>query len=574
MFSTRILKYLSVIALIAGIACQTAAADNFSKIQQQAAKTIKKTLGARIVEPFATAPEAPYYRFLTKEGKWGVADRSAKILLAPEYDNVLYFPAFDGYTTTVRIDNGKKNTQTIVLPTLPTAEAIWGFSNDKGACVFNTEGTLITTFPNSSAVYFGNYLYLSSEPYSSTYPASVQTDPYNSQFVYCWATYREQGYGHGNLVRSDGTIVIPDMDQGHFYAGNPYLIYSTVSDQKVSYYGMKVVDNSTYQQAPDYQNEMCFNSKSVEITGENKFISEIPPLFYYVDCQNGVWKVSDRPSTRTMTTTVYVPGATGAAVIRDPGEAFYVRRKLDDVIAYYSEEGLDAPWASYYSAQALVDKRYPSQLRFERIVEAMEKGSGLPKNEQGIISDVNVIGQMLNTAISLYNQYINSGDTEFLQSARSNKGMAEYYLNNLNQYIDRYNRIRSHAAMVTSQEEERQAALMSYFLNSFANIMNTATTSSGRKSSSASYSTSGATVPASGGSSASGADNSDRKAFLKGQIADWRNKLKKAEQSYEQAMSSGDDSWQKKRVLESKQHTIDECANMIRQYESELNSLK
>ncbi|MDE6271190.1 MAG: hypothetical protein K2M12_10120 [Muribaculaceae bacterium] len=570
---TRLVKYLSAFVLILGIACRPASAANLSKAQQEAIKTIKKTLGAKRIESLSNT----HYRFLTKEGKWGVADGSANVLLAPEYDYVLYFPEFHGYTVNASMadSKGNKSTQTITLPTLPSAEALWGFSKDKGACVFNANGAPVTTFPNDGAIYFGNYLYLSSMPYAIVYEALAAKGIYDTPSVALNSLYRKDGYGHGNLVRSDGTVVIPDIDGGHFFANNPYLIYIKQSDQKVDFYGMKVVDGSTYEQAPDYQTEMVFNNKSVPITGDNKFISEIPPVFYYVDCQNGVWQVSDEPANRIMTTTVYEPGITGAAVIRDPGEAFYVRRQLDDVIAYYSGEGLDAPWASFYSASALVDKRYPSQFRFERVVEAMENGSGLPRNEQGVISDVNVIGQMLRTAISLYDQYINSGDTEFLQRARSNKSAAEYELENLNKYITRYNNVRDHAAMVSSQEEQQQAALMSYFLNSFSNILSSATSSSGKKAASSSYSTSGsAAVPASSGSSASGTDNSDRKAFLKGQIADWRNKLKKAEQSYEQAMGSGDDSWQKKKVLESKQHTIDECANMIRQYESELNSLK
>lgn len=89
---------------------------------------------------------------------------------------------------------------------------------------------------------------------------------------------------------------------------------------------------------------------------------------------------------------------------------------------------------------------------------------------------------------------------------------------------------------------------------------------------------SGATIPHSGDGSApstsGGESNAGRKGFLKGQIAEWKNKLKKAEASYQQALSSGDDSWEKKRVIESKRNTVDECLNMIRQFESELNSLK
>lgn len=79
----------------------------------------------------------------------------------------------------------------------------------------------------------------------------------------------------------------------------------------------------------------------------------------------------------------------------------------------------------------------------------------------------------------------------------------------------------------------------------------------------------------SGATSSPGADNSDRKAFLKGQIIEWKNKLKKAEASLEKEIASGsDDDWQKQRVVESKRKTVDECLEMIRGFEAELNSLK
>ncbi len=71
----------------------------------------------------------------------------------------------------------------------------------------------------------------------------------------------------------------------------------------------------------------------------------------------------------------------------------------------------------------------------------------------------------------------------------------------------------------------------------------------------------------------SGGDNSDRKAFLKEQIIDWKHKLQKAEDSYQQALGSGGDNWEKERVIESKRNTVNECLEMIRQYEAELNSL-
>lgn len=78
----------------------------------------------------------------------------------------------------------------------------------------------------------------------------------------------------------------------------------------------------------------------------------------------------------------------------------------------------------------------------------------------------------------------------------------------------------------------------------------------------------------SGGDISSGSeDTSGRIAFLKGQIAEWKNKLAKAEKSYRDVMAGGEDSWEKKRVIDSKRNSVDECLKMIKEYESELNSL-
>lgn len=573
MIMTRLFRNIFLVLIVLFISCQSVTADDLTPAQKEACKRIKKSLGAKDVEPLNNN----LYQYLTKDGAWGVANSNSVVVIPPAYSYIVYFPAHQGNSASVYIADkkGNKSSRSITVPTEPTSEAIWGFSNEKGAVAFDVTGSQIASFPNIGARYFGNYLFLEGNRYTIVYEALVKEEDYDTPHLSFISWYDTKGLEHGKLVRSDGTVVIPEIDRGSFYANDPYIIYIKESPEKVGYYGMKYVSNQPSDCAPKRQDAMSFDNQWVKITGNNKFVREIPPSFYYMTCYDGVWKVADQPSNNFNAPIVYEPESTKAATIRDPGEAFYVRSQFDDVLAYYSDEGLDAPWASYYSADALVSKRLQSQSRFELIVDAMEKGSGLPKNEQGVISDVNVIRQMLNMANALYDKYLDSGDAEFKTQAISGKEMTIYYLTRLNEYIDRYNKVRSHAAMVTSQEEQRQAALMSYFLNSFSNALNSMASSSGSSSRSRSYAPSGSSaMPSTGGGSSSATDNSNRKIFLKEQIADWRNKLRKAEKSYEQAMGSGDDSWQKKKVLESKQRTIDECANMIRQYESELNSLK
>ncbi len=552
------------------------AAEIISKKQKEACNIIKKSLNAKKVEVFENSPESPYYKVTTKGGKKGVADKNGRFILPADYNEIVYFPEHTSDKVDISVVNDKdKVIGTTSFVTMPSREIFWGFSEDKGANLYDVRGNKINSFPHKSADYFGNYIYLKDDPYMSVLHRDASTNNIdNVPCIHLWSYYSDKGHGHGMLLRADGSEVIPVIDRGDIYEDNPFIIYSINAQKDVELFGMKSVDNKVYTQNPVHQNKLYFKKSWVNVDAE-KFISEIPPEFYDVQALNGVWKISDSPANGSATKP-FNPLTSRARVIRDPGEIFYLNHKDDDVLVYYSTEGLDAPWASFYSAKALDNKAYYPAYRFKNVVKSMENGGGLPKNEQGVISDIGLIENMLQTAIRLYNQYVASGEEEFHQEALSNIESDKYQLKFLEDLKVRYNKVRSHAAQVTSQQEAQQAAYMQMILGSFTSALNAIsnrTSSKSSKSSGTTFSNTGGSVSSSSSGSNS-VDNSDRKAFLRNQITDWKNKLKKAEKSYEQAMGSGDDSWQKKMVLESKQHTIDECANMIRQYEAELNSLK
>lgn len=564
-----VIPYLLIVFALASIQ-PVVAGVKMSKEQKELCKTLKKQLNVKEVVPFDRAPDAPYYLVKAKDGKFGACDRTGSYIIPTEYVGVVFFPAVDGDFVDVPVNDSNN---TMRIPTNPTQAMMWGVKEKMD--VFDINGNLKTSFPEGSGWYFGNYFFLYDSPLNNfVYEGNGGVGEYhNYATISLISLYRSQGFASGRLVRSDGTIVIPKVDHGMIVDKNPYVVYSHINDSGTDNYGMKVITDSPVNVAPNSQDYLFCDNKWVNLNDNIKFVAEIPAEYYELRCYEGVWNVKLRPTD--MLGTPYVPEVSKAAIIRDPGEAFYASRKYDDVLAYYSDEGLDAPWASYYSAMALNDKSSISRMRFRSIVDSMEKGSGLPKNESGVISDVNTLRNMLTMSVSLFDRYIQSGDQEFMNSAQGHKSMVEYELEELDELTARYNKVRGHAAQVTSQAEMQQAQYMNALLGIFSKCLTSAFSGSSQSSSSGSSSVNTSTASFSkSASTSSSADNSDRKAFLKSQIADWKNKLKKAERSYEQAMSSGDDSWQKKRVLESKQNTIDECANMIRQYESELNSLK
>ena len=484
-----------------------------SKEQKETCKALKKQLNVKDVTPFERTPEAPYYLVKTKDGKFGACGKSGSYIIPAEYEQVVYFPAVDADYVDVPVTDSYK---TMRVPTNPTPAYMWGLKED-GMKVFDIDGNLKTSFPEHSGQYFGNYFYLTSTPMTFVYPdeAKIQ-DPFNFASVSLISLYRSQGFASGRLVRSDGTVVIPKVDHGQIVDKNPYVVYSYVNDSGNDNFGMKVITDSPVTVAPNSQDYLFFDNKWVNIGDKVRFISEIPAEYYGLRCYGGEWAVKLRPTDLLETT--YVPSESKAAVIRDPGEAFYASRKYDDVLAYYSDEGLDAPWASFYSAMVLYEKSIDSQFRFNNIVTAMENGSGLPRNEAGVISDVNTLRQMLTMSGNLFDRYIQSGDQEFLNTARENKEQVDYRLGELDKQTARYNKVRDHAAQVTSQAEMQQAQYMNALLGIFSQCLSSAVSGSSGRSSGAAASSAPASFSKSSPSSAS-ADNSDRKAFLKGQIA-------------------------------------------------------
>lgn len=535
----RIIILLQLLSLCVFMA---EAGDSFSKEQKEVCRTLKKSLGAKNVEPFGNCPEDPFYDFYVKDGLHGIADREGNIILPARYDAVMYFPSFN--TTSLSIpmldDKGRPTGKSFEVSTKPSDEAFWGVHCEQGAELYDQAGNRIAAFPHNTAVYNGNYIYFSHAPFTLAYE---YPSPGQNQITYM-TLYRKQGYGHGMLVLADGKVVIPEVDNMTIENGNPCVIYSVLTDNGMDAKGMKRLDGLGF---------------------------DIPAQFYNVIQSKGEWLVQARATDPF--SVPYDPTQYYNTTIHDNGEALFAKHKYDEVLEFYANEGLAAPWAKFYSGVALLKKNIGSINFYKNIVEAMEKGSGLPANENKVLSDADVIMQSLDMSRRLLTAYLGSDDTTFAREARDELQMIDYYTNDMTAYQSRYNAIRSHAAMVTSQEQARQAAAIQALISTFTNALNAATTTTpaqNRQVSSGSVASSSNSSPA----PEAKADNSDRKAFLRNQIADWKNKMAKAEASYRQALSSGDDTWEKKRVIDSKRNSVDECLNMIRQYEAELNSLK
>lgn len=322
---------------------------------------------------------------------------------------------------------------------------------------------------------------------------------------------------------------------------------------------------------------------------------------------NGVWLVSRKAFAPL---EIYDPDADYTPVYRDKIEEYYNIGWYDDVLdrlmgqkdlsyenlllllsaytIYVNDRmpGIEKIIAQYREGvepEGMNDSKSPnrSSLDMFRAAYPFPELDGYCKQivEKAPVQDKDIAKALAADAQATYKQadfLIN----EDLNNARREYGtiMAQRTINRIEAEAMAAQRAQEAAIREAQLRAERQQAIALTFINGLGNILqSTMSGSSGTSGRGASVSTGrgAAAMPSGTTSAATGkVDNSSRKAFLKSQIIEWKNKARKAEASYQQALSSGDDSWQKKNAIDSKRRSVDEALEMVRQYEAELNSLK
>lgn len=246
------LRFISAILIIAICGISASGAPKISKETQAVMKQLKKDLGAKDVFVFETDPDGNFFGFETKDKFVGIVDRNGNIILQPDFETVIYFPAYNEKELAIDFVNGnfKPNGKTMYVPTEPTKEAFWGLDIARGAKVFDRQGNLITSFKHNALKYNGNYALLESSTSGSTayeMHAFYDKDKIGREQHFSMITFynRMYGTGYGMLVRTDGSVVIPETDGITIYAVYPNIMkYYIDTGENTSLYGVKFLDNS------------------------------------------------------------------------------------------------------------------------------------------------------------------------------------------------------------------------------------------------------------------------------------------------------------------------------------------
>lgn len=93
-------------------------------------------------------------------------------------------------------------------------------------------------------------------------------------------------------------------------------------------------------------------------------------------------------------------------IYRDKGEEYYEKREFDKVISFYAKEGVNKPWAKFFTAMALYNKALYNVTIANMISENIEKNE-LPYDFlKNMEFDLDLATEQYNTSVELFDVYL------------------------------------------------------------------------------------------------------------------------------------------------------------------------
>ncbi len=527
------------------------------KEKKELMKQIKKQYECKKVIPVVSDDGSYYYFLLKGKREYGVADYNGNIIVPIEYDDVIYLPPVEEGVSQIEWKDlyGKIVKGEYVKVCHKKTEASFfangyhrgDFYNLSGLKVSSTNKHYIETVPGYAIL--------------GDYPVRNRNLDFGQLNTFGWDA-------HMSFFYSDGTPI----EENFIY------FLSFESNDMVKYY--KLIDG--------VEKVGLFNIHNPQ--------ESIPCIFCDIKTISGVVHVKQNVLDEFVPYSAEL-GERGITYL-DDGEKFFNQEKWDDVVNYYQTNGIDAPWAGYISAEAIYKK---AEKLTKWIIRSLESYKDNPSHTLYKYDDewhnprnLEVANEWHKTAYKLNSMYLSGSDTIYLKNAcvlqeKLNENIAQFAANKV-----KYAQIlKNTQARIDAQKAQQQQMVLS-ILSATLDVLSQAASNSqsSYSTSQSSYNKSGTVYNTNNSSnnkattekqsSTSEQDNSGRKAFLRGEIITWKNKLKQAEESLQKSIDyyaelklRGDgDAWRVKDVVDSKRKTVETCKEMIRKYEAELNSLQ
>lgn len=258
-------------------------------------------------------------------------------------------------------------------------------------------------------------------------------------------------------------------------------------------------------------------------------------------------------------------------IYRDKGEEYYEKREFDKVISFYAKEGVNKPWAKFFTAMALYNKALYNVTIANMISENIEKNE-LPYDFlKNMEFDLDLATEQYNTSVELFDVYLKE-DSTYQEDAVRWRNIALKNVAEILAVGKRYEaamqllkqREAAQAAELQRQQElkrQQNAAFWSGILSAFIQGAANAVTGGGGSGSSGK-----AAATYSGGTAVSTSSSSSASSRNTSKIADWearRNNAANQLAKYREQLAKDPDSAYLKNVIRSTEETLRTCEEQL-----------
>lgn len=298
------------------------------------------------------------------------------------------------------------------------------------------------------------------------------------------------------------------------------------------------------------------------------------------DSYKKVWKVK---KTKNSEYEVYTAESLSEPRYRDKGEELYEQNKHDAVIEFYAQNGVDAPWAKFFTGMSMYNKAFAHKYKCEATCNSL-----LKNNTLGYNSDFNLeeAEELYKLSISLLNSYIEE-DSTYLTRAKSCISMCEKNIEELPRLQHGYEyalKLVQEKQSATAAEQQRlqqeemarRRQIMQQMVNSISQSLQQSlsgkrSSTTRRSSNYGGYSSGFANSVGSSGSNVSNDDSSSSRRDNTDQLIYWERKKRDTEKLIEKTrtrLAKDPGNSHIKRQLESQEELLDTCNETLSRLKS------
>lgn len=477
--------------------------------------------------------------------KVGLADLSGKIIVPTEYSDFIFCPAIEEGKSWVYENQSLKTGDSVAVYHEAAPAVIYAKGNISR--IYSMTGEVLRdSIMNDKCAYIPGFFFIGAKDI-------IVSDDIVDENISAYF------YGKSGVLTQSGRLIIP---QENLFS---VCIYTTpfYNDSFIKKYGKE-------------RNWCIYEVKSDNILRKGGFIigfenQGIPPKFDYVSYTefDDTWKVR---KTSLGDFIIYTPDIANDDVYRDKGEEYYEKSEYDKVISFYAHEGVEKPWAKFFTAMALHDKAQKQLLNMNTISYIIEEK---PENEfliKDISFDIDLATKQFETSASLFDSYLQGGDTTYAKNAETYLRYTNIYFDSIPKCVARYEaaintykqRQAAQAAELQRQQElkrQQNAAFWGGILSAFIQSAANAVTGGGGSGSSGK-----AAATYSGGTAVSTSSSSGSSSRKASQIAEWEARRRDAESQlakYKAQQLKDPNSAYLKSVIESTENRIRTCNERI-----------